>query len=525
MLIKFMGGRGGGGPIASYLVDARRAGREEAAPEVVRGDIERTRELIDSIDRKWTYTTGVISFAIEDAPTEVQQQAVMDDFERVAFAGMDPEQYDITWVRHSHTEGGRTELHFLTPRMELSTGKSLNVAPPGWERTYAPLRDAWNHEQGWARPDDPDRARTVQLDRQTPERAQTREAVTAFLEERIVAGEIEDRAGIVAALEEAGFEIPRQGKDYITVADPETEARFRLKGRIYDGNWTRKAELDRAAAREAPDGPGADRSVDHGRAATARRELEQIVEGRARRHRDGYDRAVEAGPERSGRDRGEAAAVAALDRAHLHHDRGSALHLAVAGDELGAARSEDGLDRAALGPARPGHAERRDEGRDLSDQHGRTAVSRGARGLTRANLQRFALYRATEGVERDGQSDDVRARALGRVRELGRRLRGLGESLGRYGREAVEGVRSFLGADRDAEANAGRADRNLGELDRSIGRTGAANAELDRTGERVAARTWELGQERERTVALERQEALDRERATRERDSGYDYGL
>ena len=70
---------------------------------MVRGDIERTRELIDSIDRKWTYTTGVISFAVEDAPSEDQQRAVMDDFERVAFAGMDPEQYDITWVRHSHT--------------------------------------------------------------------------------------------------------------------------------------------------------------------------------------------------------------------------------------------------------------------------------------------------------------------------------------------------------------------------------------------------------------------------------------
>ncbi|MDO5758269.1 MAG: mobilization relaxase, partial [Rhodobacterales bacterium] len=84
MLIKFMGGRGGGGAIAAYLVDAGRAGREEAVPEVVRGDIVQTRELIDSIDRKWTYTTGVISFAIEDAPSEAQQQAVMDDFERLA---------------------------------------------------------------------------------------------------------------------------------------------------------------------------------------------------------------------------------------------------------------------------------------------------------------------------------------------------------------------------------------------------------------------------------------------------------
>ena len=254
-----MGGRGGGGAIAAYLVDAHRAGREAAAPEVVRGNIGRTRELIDGIDRRWTYTTGVISFAVEDAPSEDQQQAVMDDFERVAFAGLDAEQYDIAWVRHAHTggpEGGRVELHFLVPRMELRTGKALNIAPPGWERTYAPLRDAWNHEHGWARPEDPERARTVQQDRQSPERAQTREAVTAFLEKRIAAGAIEDRAGIVAALEEAGFTVPRQGKDYVTAADPETGARFRLKGRIYERDWTRGAELDRAARREAAPGTG-----------------------------------------------------------------------------------------------------------------------------------------------------------------------------------------------------------------------------------------------------------------------------
>jgi len=63
MLIKFFGGAGSGGGIANYLVDPDRAGREDAPPEVVRGDIAQTRELIDSTDRKWTYSTGVISFA------------------------------------------------------------------------------------------------------------------------------------------------------------------------------------------------------------------------------------------------------------------------------------------------------------------------------------------------------------------------------------------------------------------------------------------------------------------------------
>lgn len=124
MLIKFFGGTGGGAGISSYLVDPNRLGREGAAPEVLSGDIARTCELINSIDRKWTYSTGVISFALEDQPTVSQQKALMADFERLAFAGLSRDRYDVTWVRHSHTEGGRVELHFLVPRLDLATGRA-----------------------------------------------------------------------------------------------------------------------------------------------------------------------------------------------------------------------------------------------------------------------------------------------------------------------------------------------------------------------------------------------------------------
>ena len=42
MLIKFTsGGRGGGGAVCNYLVDAERTGREHCPPEVVRGDLAR----------------------------------------------------------------------------------------------------------------------------------------------------------------------------------------------------------------------------------------------------------------------------------------------------------------------------------------------------------------------------------------------------------------------------------------------------------------------------------------------------
>ena len=45
---------------------------------------------------QWTYRAGVISFAASDAPTEDQQAEVMDGFERLAFAGLDPEQYECS---------------------------------------------------------------------------------------------------------------------------------------------------------------------------------------------------------------------------------------------------------------------------------------------------------------------------------------------------------------------------------------------------------------------------------------------
>jgi len=106
--------------------------------------------LIDASRHQWTYRAGVISFAAEDAPSEAQQAEVMDQFERLAFAGLDGEQYDMLWVRHTHE--GRVELHFCTPRLELTTGKSLNIAPPGYQNAYDSLRDVMNQRHGWADP-------------------------------------------------------------------------------------------------------------------------------------------------------------------------------------------------------------------------------------------------------------------------------------------------------------------------------------------------------------------------------------
>lgn len=496
MLIKFTsGGRGGGGTIAQYLTAPDREGRDHAPPEVLRGDTDRTRDLIDSIDRKWSYTHGVVSFALEDAPTEDQQRLVMDELEALAFAGLDPEQYDITWVRHQHTEGGRVELHFVTPRMELITGKALNIAPPGWESTFRPLRDFLNHSHGWARPDDPERARELHSapvrDLEGFSLREGREALHSLLTGLIGAGVIQDRAGMVAALEDAAMTVPRQGKDYITVQDPETEERFRLKGRIYEKDWTYDAELDRAAASTPRHADGRDRGPDLGRAEEARRELDARIGSRADFHARRYPRDEREMELSTGdRERHRALVVDGADRDLA--DGGGLVSLAL-------------LDEIAF--------DRRD--RALSDLHARGAelsdVARGDRadGLS-AGREADALRGPAGGALSDGPVDPLRARLARAVRDLGARVRGLAEGLKGHGERLAGLLREGWGADQRDRGAADRFDRALEGLGHSLDRADTANESLGRCREQVAGHTEEL--EREIT-------------RTRNRDRGWDWGM
>lgn len=304
MLIKFFSnGKGAGvGPVG-YLVarevlayDANRDlirdadGRpvmvaRDPLPEVLRGDPARTEALIDASRNQWTYRAGVISFASEDAPTEGQQAQVMDAFERLAFAGMDDEQFDMLWVRHSHED--RVELHFCTPRLELTTGKSLNIAPPGYQTAYDSLRDLMNKTHGWADPMDLDRAQEVQATVEAPTRVQGREELHEWILDQISVGTISDRASMIDALTDAGFDIPRASKNYITAKDPDMGERWRLKGEIFHDDW----QAD-PSSREIERGPGSDpqraRRLDGITIAELQERYSGQCEARAGYNRDRY---------------------------------------------------------------------------------------------------------------------------------------------------------------------------------------------------------------------------------------------
>ena len=259
MLVKFFArGTGRGrGPVEyiTRLDDPKTKKLRSPAPEVIRGNPVITRRLIDSLEFKHKYRSGVLSFAPEDAPTDKQIEAIIDSFERYAFAGLSKDAYNTLWVKHTHTSNNRVELHFVTPRVELYTGKSLNIAPPGWHGYFKPWQSEWNISQGWARPDDPTRKRDYEPGFQAlinAEReakgdepiADTRQLLTEYVLERVTAGLVTGRDDIINLFkEELGLEITRKGKNYITVLDPETDKRYRLKGKLYEREFRPQPEI------------------------------------------------------------------------------------------------------------------------------------------------------------------------------------------------------------------------------------------------------------------------------------------
>ena len=212
-------GTGSAGKAAGYLVGERDAmGREREGVEVLRGDPDMVAAVADSLEFEHRYRSIVIAWAPEDRPADAQINAVLDEFEKTAWAGLEPDRYSWTAVLHRE-HGGGVHVHILTARCDLETGKSLNIAPPGWQKTFDPLRDAFNHEHGWSRPDDP------------------RELIRDYLVQRVEHGVVQSRADVVSTLEDAGFEVSRQGKSYVTAHDPESGKRWRLKGALYEHDF------------------------------------------------------------------------------------------------------------------------------------------------------------------------------------------------------------------------------------------------------------------------------------------------
>ena len=153
--IKFLNhGKGSAAHASADVLDKfDHLGNVRAGVDVLRGDATTFNAICDSSPHLWKYTSGVIAWSKEDSPTDEQIKEVLDEFEKHAFSGLDPSQYHLFAVLHTDDDGSK-HIHVLAPRLDIQSGKSLNIAPPRHEKHFDSLRDYFNTKYQWSRPDD-----------------------------------------------------------------------------------------------------------------------------------------------------------------------------------------------------------------------------------------------------------------------------------------------------------------------------------------------------------------------------------
>ena len=284
MIVKFLGNKGGGsaGATIDYLLGED---RDRFGAVLLSGDPDLTQRLADNLDFQNRYTVGVLSFE-ETNIEEQQKQEIMQSFEETLLAGLDRDQYDITWIEH--TDKGRLELNFVIPNVELSTGKRLQ---PYFDQADRPLVENWkqviNFDYRLSDPHAPDKAQAIKTlnSQNLPENIkEIKQQIGTAIAEQISNGNIQNRQDVVNTLENAGFEITRQTERSISIKNPDGKRNIRLEGVIYENR-----QFDKQLAEEHSRAGQDYQRTSRERYETALGKLHSLVESKQRGNQERFE--------------------------------------------------------------------------------------------------------------------------------------------------------------------------------------------------------------------------------------------
>ena len=233
MIVKFLPSKSGGGiGSVNYVLNER---VQQGTAKILKGDEAQTRAIISQISKKQKVCFGVLSF--QESAARISEQTkleIMADFERTLLGDFMRERVNILWVQHED-KGGRLELNFIIPKIDLVTGTSFN--PFFYSKPDLTRIDLWkkavNLEYGFSDPDDPGRKNTISASKKDLKNYANVEALDKTLHELVEAGIIKSRTQMLELLRDENIQISRETKNSITVILPGSTKKNRLQGGIY----------------------------------------------------------------------------------------------------------------------------------------------------------------------------------------------------------------------------------------------------------------------------------------------------
>ena len=297
MIVKFFGNRGGGSAKASmdYL---RGKDQEREGATVLKGDPDLSQSIAEGLEFKNNYTVGCLSFEERNLPMK-EKREIMEKFEKTMFAGLEEDQYNISWIEH--TDKGRLELNFYIPNVEMTTQKRLQ---PYYDRADRPLVDNFkkviNHEYGLTNPDAPEKSQLLKMDLTTPRSVkELKDGVNSLIVAEVAKGEIESQEQIIELFGKAGLEVTRATKRSISIKNPDGGRNIRFDGELYGKEFYEKIrtiEELREYARGEQTGESGDHQLDNERDHERNKaKLEREIERRTERHNALYPQLADYG--------------------------------------------------------------------------------------------------------------------------------------------------------------------------------------------------------------------------------------
>ena len=200
--------------------------------EVLRGNPSLTQGLIDDLEFKQKWASGVLSF--KKSPSPSQREEIMDSFEEWMAAGIGKDRMNILWVEHK--EKAHEHIHFTIPQVDLQSGKQVSWFVDSRDgKALKNWQDMINLKYGLEDPRAIENAQAVSKERF---KSSPKEKIYSHLQEKFDAGEIKSREDVLKAVKGLeGFSLARESKNSLSVREDGKNKNLRLYGELFKADF------------------------------------------------------------------------------------------------------------------------------------------------------------------------------------------------------------------------------------------------------------------------------------------------